>query len=96
MQYCVECAPNGWLLDNGPHVRYEMQTTLRFVGWHMGMVMGKVQFIKFLTDRAEQLGEKFELGQFIDEYLAAGMIPMSLIRWEMTGLDDEMKELLAE
>ncbi len=96
MQYCVECAPNGWLLDNGPHVRYEMQTTLRFVGWHMGMVMGKVQFIKLLTDRAEQLGNKFELGQFIDEYLAAGMIPMSLIRWEMTGLDDEMKELLAE
>lgn len=96
MRYCVECAPNGWLLDNGPHVRYEMQTTLRFVGWHMGMVMGKVQFIKFLTDRAEQLGDKFELCQFIDEYLAAGMIPMSLIRWEMTGLDDEMKELLGE
>jgi hypothetical protein len=96
MKYCVECAPNRWLLDNGPHVRYEMQTTLRFVGWHMGMVMGKIQFIKFLTDRAEQLGDKFELGQFIDEYLAAGMIPMSLIRWEMTGLDDEMKELLAE
>ena len=56
MRYCIECAPKGWLLDNGSHVRYEMQTTLHFVGWHIGMVMGKVQFIKFLTDRAEQLG----------------------------------------
>lgn len=96
MRYCVECAPKGWLLDNGPHVRYEMQTTLRFVGWHMGMVVGKVQFIKLLTDRAEQLGDTFELGQFMDEFLAAGMIPMSLIRWEMTGCDDEIKSLLSE
>jgi len=96
MRYCVECAPKGWLLDNGPHVRYEMQTTLRFVGWHMGMVVGKVQFIKLLTDRAEQLGDTFELGQFMDEFLAAGMIPMSLIRWEMTGCGDEIKRLLSE
>jgi Bacterial protein of unknown function (DUF885) len=95
MRYCVDCAPNGWLLDDGPHVRYEMQTTLRFVGWHMGMVVGKVQFIELVADRAEQLGDKFDLGQFMDEFLAAGMIPMSLIRWEMTGLDDEIKELLS-
>jgi len=93
MRYCVECAPNGWLLDNGPHVRYEMQTTLRFVGWHMGMVVGKVQFIKLLAERSDQLGAKFDLRGFMDEFLAAGMIPMSLIRWEMTGRDDEIKKL---
>jgi hypothetical protein len=29
----------------------------------------------------------------LDEFLAAGMIPLSLIRWEMTGLDDEIKKL---
>jgi len=62
----------------------------------MGMVVGKVQFIKLLTDRAEQLGPAFELGQFMDKFLAAGMIPRSLIRWEMTGYDDEMKRLLSE
>lgn len=95
MRYCVECAPNGWLLDNGPHVRYEMQTTMRFVGWHMGMVVGKVQFIKLLKDRADELGDRFDLGRFMDEFLAAGMIPMSLIRWEMIGQDDEIKQLLA-
>jgi uncharacterized protein (DUF885 family) len=72
-----------------------MQTTLRFVGWHMGMVVGKIQFIKLLKDRAGELGDRFDLGQFMDEFLAAGMIPMSLIRWEMTGRDDEIKELLA-
>jgi hypothetical protein len=92
-RYCLDCAPNGWASRDGKQVRYEMETTLRFVGWHMGMVAGKVQFMKLLADRAEQLGDKFELGRFMDEFLAAGMIPMSLIRWEMTGKDDEIRTL---
>jgi hypothetical protein len=92
-RYCLDCAPNGWARRDGMQVRYEMETTLRFVGWHMGMVVGKVQFLKLLADRAEQLGDKFELRRFMDEFLAAGMIPMSLIRWEMTGRDDEIRRL---
>jgi len=93
-RYCIDCAPNGWASNDGKQVRYEMETTLRFVGWHMGMVVGKVQFTKVLKDRAEQLGDRFDLCQFMDDFLAAGMIPMSLIRWEMTGKDDEIRELL--
>jgi len=92
-RYCLDCAPNGWARRDGMQVRYEMETTLRFVGWHMGMVVGKVQFMKLLTDRAEQLGDRFDLCQFMDEFLAAGMIPMALIRWEMTGKDDEIRKL---
>jgi hypothetical protein len=92
--YCLDCAPNGWARRDGKQVRYEMETTLRFVGWHMGMVVGKVQFMKLLADRAEQLGDRFDMGQFMDEFLASGMIPMSLIRWEMTGKDDEIRRLL--
>jgi hypothetical protein len=93
MDFAVKCAPHGELLEDSPHLHYEMQTTLRYVGWHMGMVVGKVQFMKLFRDRAKQLGDEFNLRQFMDEFLAAGMIPMSLIRWEMTGYDDEIKEL---
>ncbi len=93
MAFAVKCAPHGELLEGSPHLKYEMQTTLRYVGWHMGMVVGKVQFMKLFRDRAKQLGDKFNLRQFIDEFLAAGMIPMSLTRWEMTGFEDEIKEL---
>jgi uncharacterized protein (DUF885 family) len=71
-----------------------MRTTLCIPGWHMGMVMGKVQFMKLFRDRAKQLGDNFNLRQFLDEFLAAGFIPMSLIRWELTGYDDEIKDLL--
>lgn len=94
MSFAVGCAPRGDLLEKSHHLRYEMQTTLRAVGWHMGMVVGKAQFMKLIRDRAKQLGDDFSLRRFLDEFFAAGMIPMSLIRWEMTGNDDEIRELL--
>ena len=32
-------------------------------------------------------------GEFHDEFLAAGTIPVALIRWEMTGNDDQVAHL---
>jgi hypothetical protein len=36
-----------------------------------------------------------EARKAVDDYFARGIIPASLIRWEMTGWDDEMKILLS-
>jgi uncharacterized protein (DUF885 family) len=46
---------------------------------------------RLLADRKRQLGEAFELQAFHDEFMAAGRLPLSLVRWDMTGLDDEVK-----
>ena len=46
-----------------------------------------------MGDRAQQLGEKFVVRDFFDAFHAAGMIPVSMIRWEMTGLDDETRRM---
>ena len=51
---------------------------------------------QLLADRALQLGDRFSLKEFHDQFLAAGMIPISLIRWEMTGLDDEVRRFWGE
>ena len=96
IDYCVTCAPNGWLLPDGPHVWYEMQTNLRFVGWHLGMVFGKFQLNNLIAERTRQMGNDFNYKDFFEEFFAAGIIPISLIRWQMTGLDDEMKILLED
>jgi len=93
MEFCVANAPHGELLDDSEHLWFELETTLVGVGHHMIMIAGKVQFMKLLRDRAQQLGDEFNLKEFMDEFLAAGMIPMSLTRWEMTGYDDEIKKL---
>jgi uncharacterized protein (DUF885 family) len=56
----------------------------------MLMVVGKVQFMKLFRDRTRQLGDDFNLREFLDEYLEAGMIPMSFTQWEMMDYDDEL------
>jgi hypothetical protein len=93
MEFCVANAPHGELLDDSPHLWHEMQTTLLQVGWHSQMVVGKVHFMKLFRDRAQQLGDEFTVKRFMDEFYAAGDIPTSLIRWEMTGYEDEIKKL---
>jgi hypothetical protein len=35
--------------------------------------------------RARQLGDRFTLRGFFDELNAAGMMPVSLLRWQLTG-----------
>ena len=91
--YGIENSPNGHLLADSPHLWAITQDNLRYVGWHSGMVIGKFQLNKLMTDVARQRGDDFNLREFLDEFLAAGQIPFSLIRWEMTGLDDEVERL---
>ena len=96
MTYSVANAPHGELLNDSAHLWFEMATTLRGVGHHMLMVVGKVQFMKLLRDRSQQLGDMFKLEVFMDEFFASGLIPIALIRWEMTGYRDEIDRLLME
>jgi hypothetical protein len=50
-----------------------------------------MEMLKLIGDREHQLGDKFNLKEFDDQFIASGTIPISLIRWEITGLDDEVK-----
>ena len=93
MEYAVANAPRGDLLDDSPQLWNELRSTMLMVGWHGQMVMGKVQFMKLMRDRAQQLGDAFNLKEFMDEVYSLGTIPFSLVRWEMTGYDDEIKNL---
>ncbi|MCU0636401.1 MAG: DUF885 domain-containing protein, partial [Gemmatimonadaceae bacterium] len=73
--------------------RYDLAIYLRRPAYGMNYTIGKAQMEQLLADRQRQLGDRFVLGAFHDEFLAKGSIPISLIRWEMTGLDDEMRAL---
>ncbi len=93
LKFCYEETPYNWMIDGGHEVWYEMQTTLRAPGWHMGMVLGKIQMMSLIKDAAKVRGDNFVLGEFIDDFRSRGMIPMSLVRWELTGLTDEIELL---
>jgi len=94
VQFDVDACPYGWAVKDGYTIWAHKNNTPRVPGFELGYTMGKIQFDKLMADRAHQLGHGFNLREFIDTFRAAGMIPISLIRWEMTGLDDEMKEIL--
>jgi hypothetical protein len=73
--------------------RYDLSIYLRRPAYGMNYTIGKAQMEQLLADRQRQLGDAFDLGAFHDAFLAAGPIPISLIRWELTGLDDELRTL---
>lgn len=54
---------------------------------------GKLQIWKILADRKMQLKEKFDLKEFHDQIITMGSVPLALLRWELTGLDDEVKQM---
>ncbi|MBA66200.1 MAG: hypothetical protein CMG55_10415 [Candidatus Marinimicrobia bacterium] len=90
IDYVAECAPNDWNIPNGPHAWYEMQTNLRYVGWHMGMVIGKLSMNQLIAERIRQQKEDFTYKEFFNDFFAAGIIPMSLVEWHLTGDDKTM------
>ena len=61
-------------------------------GYGLGYTVGMLQVQRLLSDRRQQLGDDFVLKDFHDQFMDAGRLPVSLIRWEMTGLDDEVRE----
>jgi len=93
VDFAVEWTPYGWMRKEGNSVWFDESLYLNQPGYGTSYVVGKVQIEKLLADCSHQLGEKFSLKKWWDEFHAAGMIPVSLIRWEMTGREDEIKKL---
>jgi len=60
-------------------------------GYGIGYTIGALQMQRLLAERKRQLGDAFDLQEFHDQLMEAGRLPLSLVRWEMTGLDDEVK-----
>lgn len=79
-----------WLDANVARVDAEIYLR-RPPGYGLGYTVGSFQMYKLLADRKQQLRDKFVLGEFHDQVLGAGALPFALIRYEMTGLDDEVK-----
>jgi hypothetical protein len=92
-QFAVERTPYGWLLPDGATIGTDLRIYLQQPGYGTSYVVGKVQIDKLMADRAGQMGAGFTLQKFMDEFLGCGMIPVSLSRWQMTGLEDEIRKL---
>jgi uncharacterized protein (DUF885 family) len=87
--------PRGWFSMDGNLVRGEQHLYLQQPGYGTSYLIGKIEIEKLLSERRQQLGDSFRMKPFMDAFNATGLIPASLLRWEMTGRkSDELKRML--
>jgi uncharacterized protein (DUF885 family) len=89
--------PRGWMKTEPELLIFEQHLYLRQPGYGTSYITGKYLLERTMADYAkmkEDQGKKFVLREFMDELNAIGGIPISLGRWQMTGLDDDVKEML--
>ena len=91
----VAWTPRGWMREDLDLLGFEQLLYLRQPGYGTSYVVGKYQVERLLMVRARQQGTDFNMRGFFAEVDAAGLIPVSLIRWQLTGEDDELQALLA-
>ena len=72
---------------------FEQQLYLRQPGYGTSYITGKYLIERLLTERSRQLGDDFTLSGFYEDVDAVGVIPVSLIRWQLIGRDDEIRAL---
>ena len=92
----MEWTPRGWMKTEKELLIFEQHLYLRQPGYGTSYVTGKYLLERTLADYAQQLedrGEAFRLKDFFDTLNRIDSIPISLARWEMTGLDDEIRRL---
>jgi hypothetical protein len=76
-----------WLDEDVARVDAEIYLR-RPPGYGVAYTIGKLQMDALLAERSMQLGPKFILREFHDQFLAAGQLPIALVRYEMVGTPD--------
>jgi hypothetical protein len=88
----VNWTPRGWMRRD-PLLGFEQHLYLRQPGYGASYVTGGRLMEETMAERARQLGDAFTMRRFFDEVNAVGMIPVSLVYWEVTGDDRMVREL---
>lgn len=82
-----------WMGPGDAVAQFDIELYLRQPGYGVGYYMGKVELESLLAEQAMDLGDEFDMKTFHDQFRAAGSIPISLIRWIMTGKEDQIREM---
>jgi hypothetical protein len=64
---------------------FEQHLYLRQPGYGTSYITGKYLIERLWLERSKQLARDFSSMRFFTELNEAGLIPVSMIRWQMTG-----------
>ena len=88
-----EWTPRGWMKTGPELMIFEQHLYLRQPGYGTSYITGKYLVEETMAACAhmkEQRGEIFKIKDFFNELNAIGNIPISLVRWQMTGVPDSL------
>jgi uncharacterized protein (DUF885 family) len=96
-EFTSQHTPRGWLSLKGNLVRGEQHLYLQQPGYGTSYLIGKKQIEMLFAGRKMQLGKNFRMKEFMDAFNAVGLIPASLLRWELTAeLPADVKRMLED
>jgi hypothetical protein len=94
-KFAAANTPRGWLRETAATVWFEQHLYLQQPAYGTSYLIGKIEAEKLLRDRANQLGPQFTMKRFMDEFNAVGLVPISMVRWELAGPSPDITDLLA-
>jgi uncharacterized protein (DUF885 family) len=92
--YAARWTPRGWMPEDSGTVWGEQDLYLVQPFYGSSYLTGKHEIEQLMAERAAQLGPEYSFKGFLDEMEASGLIPVSLIRWEMTGDYEEVRAMV--
>ena len=82
--FASKWTPWGLLPAEGSTIQGEEHFYLQQPAYGTSYVIGKIEIEKLIAEYARQKEDKFALLEFMDEFNKAGLIPVSMIHWELT------------
>jgi hypothetical protein len=91
-----EYTPRGWMKTEKELLLFEQHLYLRQPTYGSSYITGKYLLENLMADYArmkELKNEEFRLKEFLDQVNSIDCIPVSLVKWEMTGNDEDIRSL---
>ena len=93
-EFAARWTPRGWMPADSDTVLTEQHLYLQQPGYGTSYIIGKIEIEKLIAERGLELGAGFTIKGFMDELSAAGVIPVSLVHWELTGDDSQIPRMV--
>jgi hypothetical protein len=93
----VEWTPRGWMGNEPELMKFEQHLYLRQPGYGTSYVTGKYLLERLLAQRTKQMDARnaeYPLSEFFRELRDAGSVPTSLVHWQLTGDDRDIRKIM--
>ena len=95
-QYASKWTPWGLLPAEGSTIQHEEHFYLQQPAYGTSYVIGKIEIEHLIAEYARQREGQFVLSEFMEAFNRAGIIPVSLIYWELTGDKSMLERAIGE